>query len=343
MQGIDISSYQSGIDLSSVPCDFVIVKATQGTYYTNPDCCRAYEQARALGKPRGTYHYISGGDAVAEADYYIDSIANWVGSGILCLDWEESNNSAWGDTEYLAQVVQRVIERTGIPPLIYASAAVFPWDVAAQYNCGTWVAQYADMNPTGYQDNPWNEDDYACVIRQYTSTGSLPSWDGNLDLNKSYIDAETWAKYAKPSGNTVTPQPSAPSESAPQGSTLDLVVNTMQGAYGEGNSRAKALGSRYNEVQDFINHIYSADAATLASEVWDGMYGDGDTRRMALGGRYEEVMNVVNQSEAITYIVQSGDTLSSIADRYGTTYQAIADKNGISNPNVIYPGQVLYI
>jgi lysozyme len=43
------------------------------------------------------------------------------------------------------------------------------------------------------------------------------------------------------------------------------------------------------------------------------------------------------------YTVKSGDTLSSIASRYGTTYQKIASDNGISNPNLIYPGQVLKI
>ena len=42
-----------------------------------------------------------------------------------------------------------------------------------------------------------------------------------------------------------------------------------------------------------------------------------------------------------TYTVQSGDTLSGIAAKYGTTYQALAALNGIANPNVIYPGQVL--
>nr|DAE89984.1 MAG TPA: hypothetical protein [Caudoviricetes sp.] len=31
LNGIDIASYQTGIDLSVVPCDFVIVKATEGT------------------------------------------------------------------------------------------------------------------------------------------------------------------------------------------------------------------------------------------------------------------------------------------------------------------------
>lgn len=42
-----------------------------------------------------------------------------------------------------------------------------------------------------------------------------------------------------------------------------------------------------------------------------------------------------------TYTVRSGDTLSSIAARYGTTYQMLAAINGIADPNKIYPGQVL--
>ena len=44
-----------------------------------------------------------------------------------------------------------------------------------------------------------------------------------------------------------------------------------------------------------------------------------------------------------TYTVKSGDTLSAIAAKYGTTYQKIESDNGISNPNKIYPGQVLKI
>ena len=44
-----------------------------------------------------------------------------------------------------------------------------------------------------------------------------------------------------------------------------------------------------------------------------------------------------------TYTVKSGDTLSSIAAKFGTTYQKIAADNGIANPNIIYPGQVLKI
>ena len=41
--------------------------------------------------------------------------------------------------------------------------------------------------------------------------------------------------------------------------------------------------------------------------------------------------------------MKSGDTLSGIAAKFGTTYQAIAAKNGISNPNLIYAGQKLVI
>ena len=44
-----------------------------------------------------------------------------------------------------------------------------------------------------------------------------------------------------------------------------------------------------------------------------------------------------------TYTVQSGDTLSGIASRYGTTYQHLAEINGISNPNIIRVGQVLHL
>lgn len=48
-------------------------------------------------------------------------------------------------------------------------------------------------------------------------------------------------------------------------------------------------------------------------------------------------------SSETVYTVRSGDTLSGIAAKYGTTYQALAKHNGIANPNVIYPGQQIRI
>lgn len=43
------------------------------------------------------------------------------------------------------------------------------------------------------------------------------------------------------------------------------------------------------------------------------------------------------------YTVKSGDTLSGIASKYGTTYQKLASYNGISNPNIISVGQKIKI
>lgn len=90
----------------------------------------------------------------------------------------------------------------------------------------------------------------------------------------------------------------------------------------------------------------------IANEVIAGAWGNGDDRRNRLinaGYNYDEVQAKVNEklgvnsSKEVVYIVKSGDTLSGIASKYGTTYQKIAADNGIGNPNLIYPGQKLII
>lgn len=50
-----------------------------------------------------------------------------------------------------------------------------------------------------------------------------------------------------------------------------------------------------------------------------------------------------NQNTETIYTVKSGDTLSGIAKKYGTTYQKIASYNGIKNPNLINVGQKIKI
>lgn len=345
MQGIDISGWQKGIDLAAVPCDFAVCKATQGTGFTSSDCVRQVGQAMALGKKVGVYHYIGGQGAVAEMDFFINSIQNWVGKAMIVLDWEQGENRAWGDLGYLERCIARVKERTGVPPVVYASASVFPWDLCKKHNCGTWVAQYANNKPTGYQDAPWNEGKYGCTMRQYSSTGRLPGYGGNLDLNKFYGDAAAWDRYANPNG-TAQPQPQpAPQPAAPQGSTLELVDRVMRGEFGAGDARRAALGSRYGEVQEFINHIASASVDTLAAEVMAGKYGNGDVRKRVLGTRYKAVQDKINgASRPATqrvYTVKPGDTLSGIAQKvgWGGDWRGLASKNGISNPNRIYAGQ----
>lgn len=350
LNGIDISGWQKGIDLSAVPCDFFIAKATEGTKFVSSDCARQVEQGISLGKLFGTYHYINGVNAVAEADYYINNTLNWVGKGMLCLDWESGGNSAWGNEAYLEKMIERVIERTGIPPMIYVQASRYApvAAVAKRHNCGLWIAQYPNYTTTGYQDTPWNEGAYSCAIRQYTSSGRLPGYNGNLDLDKFYGDRDAWMRYVNPKGSTPAPNP-APKppveQNAPQGSTLDLACRVMRNEFGTGDDRKKALGSRYDEVQGFITHIYNSSAAALANEVLTGKYGNGEVRKTVLGNRYDEVQKVINgvasKPKVRTYTVKSGDNLSTIAKRLGVSVQHLVSKNGIKNPNLIYPGQKL--
>lgn len=89
----------------------------------------------------------------------------------------------------------------------------------------------------------------------------------------------------------------------------------------------------------------------VAKEVLDGKWGNGDDRKkklQAAGYDYNAVQKKVNElskptTKTVTYTVKKGDTLSSIAKKYGTTYQKIAKENEIKDPNKIKVGQKLKI
>jgi len=307
LKGIDISSWQKGMNVAAVPADFVIMKATQGTWLVDSCCDNFYQQCKRAGKLRGVYHYAEGGDAIAEADYFLKNIEGYIGDAILVLDWESTDNPTFGvnDFNWCKTWLDRVYSRTGVRPLLYCSAAFRSrFDGIGDY--GMWIAQYADNDPTGYQENPWNEGAYDCAIRQYSSHGQLSGYSGWLDLDKAYMDAEAWGKYANPKGGSKpTPAP------VPSG---DKSVDT------------------------------------LAHEVLEGKWGNGDDRKnrlTAAGYDYNAVQNRVNElcgaSSAEYYTVKSGDTLSAIAAKYGTTYQHLAEVNGIANPDLIYPGQKIRV
>ena len=90
----------------------------------------------------------------------------------------------------------------------------------------------------------------------------------------------------------------------------------------------------------------------IAKEVLENKWGNGEERKQRLtnaGYDYKTVQTRVNQlyyamnCTFITYIVKKGDTLSKIAHKYGVTVDSIVQLNNIKNPNVIYPGDKLYI
>ena len=139
-------------------------------------------------------------------------------------------------------------------------------------------------------------------------------------------------------------------------SASTLADEAIAGKYGNGNDRKRALGTRYEEVQAKINEKLGASSSPLksvsevAKEVIAGKYGNGQARVKKLeseGYDADEVQKEVNKqlgvSSAVYYIVKSGDTLSGIASKYGTTYTKLAKMNGISNPNKIYVGQKIRV
>ena len=88
----------------------------------------------------------------------------------------------------------------------------------------------------------------------------------------------------------------------------------------------------------------------VVQEVVNGVWGNGEDRKSRLtdaGYNYNEVQEKVNSiltsNSIVTYTVKSGDTLSSIASKYNTTYQKLAQYNNITNPNIINIGQVIKI
>lgn len=347
LKGIDISHHQNGIDLTNVPFDFAIMKATEGTGFVDNCCDKFYQVAKSLGKCLGVYHYANGGDYKAETDFFLNNIKGYIGEAILCLDWERQNNPLFctgADNQWIKNWCDYVYNQTGVRPVVYIQRSALS-RVEGIGDYGLWVAQYGSNNVTGYQDEPWNEGTYMCAIRQYTSNGQLPGYGGRLDLDKFYGDRTAWNKYAgRTEQKAESTEPIQKTE--PSGTTIDLVYETMLGVYGEGEQRKQALGSRYEGVQNKINYIATVSAQTLVQEVKQGLYGNGERRMTILGNRYNEVQKIINQDAGVApvyYIVKSGDTLSAIAYKHRTTYKKIAQLNGISNPNKIYVGQKLRI
>lgn len=88
----------------------------------------------------------------------------------------------------------------------------------------------------------------------------------------------------------------------------------------------------------------------VAQEVIDGKWGNGEDRKAKLtaaGYDYNEVQTRVNELMAKInenyYTVKRGDTLTSIAKKFNTTVDKLVKLNGLNNPDLIYPNEVLKI
>ena len=295
MKFIDISNWQAGLNVASVVKNgglgAVIVKATEGVGFVDKSCDGFVQQCISNGIRFGFYHFARNNDAAAEAEFFRKNTTGYEGKGIPVLDWEDGQSIAW-----VNKFVERYHELTGVWPWVYGNAWRFNQGTV-NTNCGRWVAGYpsngiTDINYGLNNDCAYTVNNGLVCAWQFSSSVRISGYSGNLDGDVFYGDAAAWDKYA---GGSPASGGSGGSTTTPSGSVLSLAVGVMQGKYGNGTARKQALGSRYDEVQDFINHISTASAQTLAQEVLAGKYGNGDTRKTVLGSRYNEVQAIVNQ------------------------------------------------
>ena len=89
----------------------------------------------------------------------------------------------------------------------------------------------------------------------------------------------------------------------------------------------------------------------IADEVIAGKWSVGVYRKERLtnaGYDYKAIQAIVNEKlqdkgYVKYYTVKSGDSLTKIASKFGTTYKKLAELNGINNPNRIYVGQKIRV
>ena len=332
MNGVDVSGWQPASITQTVPGDFAIVKATEGTGYRNGSWAAQVAGAITTGKATGVYHYADGGNAVAEADAFLATVSGYVGRSILVLDWEQYRNASWGDGSWITTWVNRVHDRTQVWPVVYVQRSAV-WQVPSyvRQHCMLWVAQYASNATTGYQDNPWNAGASGEGMIQYTSSGRLPGYSGNLDLSRFFGDRTAWQKIAcgERSGCSTA---SAGTTAKPEATTTPTPTPSTSKSY----SYVVRSGDTVSAIAARLG-LYPVSAWTVPSGN-PGLIYPGQT--ITYHGTSSGSTAAATTTATRSYVVRSGDTVSAIAARLGL-YPVSAWTVPSGNPGLIYPGQTI--
>lgn len=319
-KGIDISAYQRGINFDTIKAsvEFVILRAGFTGWGTgisyNKDACFEdfYNKAKSRGIPVGAYWYSCANTYAkgkAEAEYmYNNCLKGKQFEYPICMDVEEDRHQKVGKSQ-MADAIKgfcEYLEGKGYYVSIYANSNYFNnyIDTASLSEYDKWLAVWTSSKP-GFKYGEYG-------MWQNSSSGNIGGM--RIDTDYAYKDYPTLIKNAGLNGYSKGTQ-LVPSESIPEPARKtndEIATEVIAGKWGNGADRKTALtnaGYDYDAVQVIVN----------------------------------QKLGVNNTNATQTYIVKSGDTLSGIAKKYGTTYQKIASDNGISNPNLIYPGQKLII
>ncbi|HCT3335952.1 TPA: LysM peptidoglycan-binding domain-containing protein, partial [Enterococcus faecalis] len=168
-------------------------------------------------------------------------------------------------------------------------------------------------------------------IWQFTSAYIAGGLDGNVDLTG--ITDSGYTDTNKPETDTPATDAGEEIEKTPNsdvkvGDTVKVKFNVDAWATGEA-------------IPDWVKgNSYKVQEVTGSRVLLEGILSwisKGDIELLP------DATTVPNKQPEATHVVQYGETLSSIAYQYGTDYQTLASLNGLVNPNLIYPGQVLKV
>lgn len=307
LQGIDLSYWQKGTYqnfIDKYAKDFVIVRSSFSKT-VDSYCDKIYQYAKSKGKKLGFYMFplTSDGDARAVAEWNYNQVKGYIREAIPCIDWEATKGHNIADVNWAYNFAKRFEELSGVKPVFYMNSACersYDWSKVVANNNGLWIASWG-ANDGKDHGTPATKHWKVVALHQFTSRYA----GQNLDADTFNGDGGTWDKYAGKSGSAPAPKPTP----APAKKSNDEIANeVLAGKWGNGDDRKRRLqaaGYDYNAIQAIVN-------------------------QKAKGG---------SGGGAVYYTVKKGDTLSSIAKRYGTTYQKIAQLSGIKNPNKIFVGQ----
>ncbi|MET7479520.1 glycoside hydrolase family 25 protein [Streptomyces sp. NPDC005648] len=183
IKGIDVSNFQSETyDLTDV--DFVIVKATQSTNYTNPRHAAQVTRARTNARVVGHYHFLVAGNIQAQAEYFVQHAAPKAGD-ILACDWETNPATKTfpsnAEKDRFIKAVKVLCPNNKV--LLYTGQQFWlTKDTTSYVGDGLWIAQYNGKPGKPDITAKW-------LIHQYTST----PLDTNVAAFASRAEMAAWA------------------------------------------------------------------------------------------------------------------------------------------------------
>lgn len=195
-EGIDVSHWQGVIDWAQVRAAgkrFAYIKASEDIDFVDDRYEINRTGAKAAGLFVGAYHFAqpdaATGDAIAEADHFVDTAQ--VASGDLApvLDLERTGGLSSTALQAWAQsFLERVHERTGVRGVIYVSPnfwktrmADTTWFAENGYPV-LWVAHWTSANAPSTPAGDWGSRGW--TFWQYSSEGSVPGITGRVDLDR---------------------------------------------------------------------------------------------------------------------------------------------------------------